>query len=164
MLTITLILLPVSYVMNRYIYHHWAMRGLLAVLAGVLLPITWIAMFFRPSTHYFGLLPLWRSGGAGVVEGWWAWLWRSIDLLKHPFVEQMGAPDDAEGWTATLGGLLVSEGELKKGQKVVPEALWEATRALAVIPGQGEWQAEHDRLKASLTPPAPAGATMTGVE
>jgi len=158
MLTITLILLPVSYVMNRYIYHHWAMRGLLAGLTVLGLPIAWGALFFLRSTHYFGLLPLWRETGATAAEGWWASLWRFIDLLKHPFLEKMGAPDDAAGWAAAVEGLLVSEEGLRKGQQVVPEAQWKAARALAMIPGQAEWQAARDQLAASLIPPAVEGA------
>ena len=155
MLTITLLLLPVSYVMNRFVYHHWAMRGLLAGLTVLGLPIAVIAMFFLRPTHYFGLLPLWRTGSVAGAEGWWASLWRFIDLLKHPFLEQMEAPDDQAGWDAAVEGLLVTPGAAK-GQKTVPEELWSAARALALIQGQGAWQAEHDRLTvASLTPPGP---------
>ncbi len=159
MVAITAVLLPVSYVMNRYVYHHWAMRLLLAGLTVVALPIAWVALFFARSTHYFGLLPLWRSGEAAGAEpeGWFAGFWRFINILKHPFLEQMTAPDDQAGWDATVEGLLVTD--LKK-QRTVPEALWEEARRVAVIQSQGAWQEARDALAgrlaggAALPPPA----------
>ena len=154
MVAITAVLLPISYVMNRYVYHHWAMRLLLAGLTVVALPIAWVALFFARGTHYFGLLPMWRSGEAAgsEPEGWFAGFWRFINILKHPFLQNMSAPDDQAGWEAAIEGLLVTD---PKKQPVVPEALWEEARRVAVIQSQGAWQEARDALAGRLGEAAP---------
>jgi len=154
MVALTLVLLPISYVMNRYIYHHWTMRLLLAVLTVVALPIAWIGLFFVPRIHYFGLVPLLRSGDATAAdpEGWFAGLWRFLNILKHPFLEMMSEPDDQTAWMTSMSSLLITD---PQKQRAVPESLWEEARRIAVIESQGAWQTARDALASRMAGPQP---------
>ena len=65
--TVNLIGLPISYVMNRYVYHSRGMRILLGIVAAMLsIPILLCMLVYQALTggtgiqkvHYFGYIPI----------------------------------------------------------------------------------------------------------
>lgn len=152
--------LPVSYVMNRYIYHGALMRiviGFLGLLAfvpiflmlmlnaatfGLLAPK--IGGLFR-SQHYFGLFPLsLTSDEAFTVTGWSAPLFRFFRWFAAPF--QMKWDDGA--YEEAASALLVDPSK----NVVVNEQLFSAARDLGAIGRPGAWQAGIQALAAEVAP------------
>ncbi len=151
--------LPVSYVMNRYIYHGALMRiviGFLGLLAfvptflmlmlnsltfGLLAPK--IGGLFK-SQHYFGLFPLsLTSDEAFTVTGWSAPLFRFFRWFAAPF--QMKWDDGA--YEEAASALLVDPAK----NAVVNEQLFAAARDLGAIGKPGAWQEGINTLAAQLS-------------
>jgi hypothetical protein len=146
-LVITAILIPVSYVMNRFIYHNVWMRvgmGFVAAVGSVFFFLMMIVgkffgLFGR--VPYFGLMPTIEGGSTG---------WGSfVDFLLNPLI----AAVDPQGYDRAVATLLVPEAQAGDPRYVVQEELFTRARQLAAIPGQGEWESARATLL-SQTPPA----------
>lgn len=110
MLIVTIIVFPISFVMNRYIYHNWAMRLLLGFLT-VFFPIGSFFVAFalgwnRPA-HYFGLFPLVSaSENPPTPTGWFAFLFVAVRALLHP----LSMFSDPTAYEKSVAHLLAGEG------------------------------------------------------
>jgi hypothetical protein len=131
-MTILVLLLPVSFTMNRFIYHHWLMRLIVGAVAGFLgigafLAILALILFkvIKPS-HYFGLFPL-TNVSAGVTSGWImpTFLGRFLNPVLHPFQLY---------WDEPAYMTAVEEMLAKEGQPVVDEELFAMARDAAATP------------------------------
>lgn len=162
MLVATLFFLPASIVMNRFIYHHGAMRFILGLLGGVGSVITLgIAAFQRvrgawPKLHYFGLVPVVDAaaftGEAPGDEGsWWGWLLYFVRAVIHPVLMY---PSE-EGYTAAVQGMLVPESDANDYTKVVNEPLHAAAVAAAATSNHTEWSMKMSAIRSAF--PLPTG-------
>lgn len=90
-LLITLIVLPISYMMNSLVYHSRAMRAGTGVLAWIFGGVVWIYVLFRSvgamlgaqeKIPYFGMFPLFETEPVSTDEGGWfkafTFLWREF--------------------------------------------------------------------------------------
>ena len=148
LLIATMIFIPVSYVMNRFIYHHWIMRLLLGFVALVLFPFFFVGMIImacaglRP-TYYFGLIPSYvQASIPGEPVGFFAIFFKILAMIVHPFVGFMNTEEDNTGYTASVEPLLAPE-----GTPVVNEALFKAAAVAGALTEEIPWTDENDRLK-----------------
>ena len=94
LLFVTILFVPVSYMMNRYIYHHWTMRLMIGLLCVVLFPFAFIYMFFASfagldKAYYFGMFPLIEqenADGQNERGDTFAFLFKIFTVMIHPFV------------------------------------------------------------------------------
>ena len=147
LLLVTMVLLPVSYVMNRFIYHHWIMRLSLGFVAFVLFPLFFIGMIImafaglRPA-YYFGLLPLavQRTSPSDPV-GFFAIFFKILAVIVHPFFGFMNTEEDDAGYKASVEPLMAAA-----GSPVVNEGLFNAARDAGTIEDDVKWNVVMDRL------------------
>jgi hypothetical protein len=145
---LTIVLLPVSWVMNRFIYHTGVMRLLLGFVTLCVSPIVFIGMVvlkfaglimnkeFLTKVPYGGLLPF-KEG----ASGW---------LLWNPFLFEYNAEAvkglfshfmiPVSGQSEQIDGLTVRKG-------AVVEELFEASRAVGALTSYGEWADKMEQLK-----------------
>lgn len=169
LLLVTMILLPVSYMMNRFIYHHWIMRLTLGFVALVLFPFFFIGMIImtfaglRPA-HYFGLIPTYLQASIpGEPVGFFASFFKILSILYHPFLGFMNSEEDVAGYKASVAPLLAP-----MGAPVVNEALFKEAAAAGIIENDAEWAVTMERLKAPFQemffpPSSPAVAPASPV-
>jgi hypothetical protein len=145
-LVITAILIPVSYVMNRFIYHNVWMRvgmGFVAAVGSVFFFLMMlVGKFFGlfGSVPYFGLMPMIEGGSTG---------WGSIvDFLLNPLI----AAVDPQGYDRAVSTLLVPEAQANDPRYVVQEDLFTRARQLAAIPGSSEWESARTSLLSQIPP------------
>jgi hypothetical protein len=144
-LAITAILIPVSYVMNRFIYHNVWMRigmGFVAAAGSVFFFLMMlIGKFFGLFSRvpYFGLTPVIEGGSTG-----WGWF---VDLLLNPLI----AAVDPQGYDRAVGTLLVPEAQANDPRYVVQEDLFTRARQLAEIPDQEKWESERSALLSQIS-------------
>lgn len=145
-LAITAILIPVSYVMNRFIYHNMWMRigmGFVAAAGSVffflmMLMGKFFGLFGR--VPYFGLTPVIEGGSTG---------WGSfVDFLLNPMI----AAVDPQGYDRAVATLLVPEAQANDPRYVVQEDLFTRARQLAAIPGASQWAAAKEELLSQILP------------
>ena len=134
------VLIPASYVGNRFIYHSRWMRAVLigAASAGsVLLFILMLVgkLFGLQSVHYLGLLPLMDTTGNSLM-----------DYFLRPLLQ---VDTDPVHVRASYEGLLLTPSE-KGTEKAVPEKLFQRGRELAAIPKLEDWA---QALGVPLDPP-----------
>jgi hypothetical protein len=148
LLIATMIFIPVSYVMNRFIYHHWIMRLLLGFAALVLFPFFFVGMIImafaglRP-TYYFGLIPSYlQASTPGEPVGFFAIFFKVLAMIVHPFVGFMNTEEDVTGYKASVEPLLAPE-----GTPVVKEALFKAAAVAGALTEEIPWNDETNRLK-----------------
>jgi hypothetical protein len=167
LLIVTAIFIPVSYVMNRFIYHHSVMRLLLGFVAFVLFPFFFIGMIIaafaglRP-THYFGLLPfgIQTSSSADPV-GFFAFFFKILAIVVHPFLGFLNTGEDVEGYRTTLEPLMATA-----GSPVVDETLFKAARDAGTIEDDAKWNVTMEGLKPQFqkmffpSPPVPESASV----
>lgn len=153
-LGMTAVGLPISYAMNRMIYHTGGMRLVAGILSVFLLPVFIVLMLVGVVTQwfgfetlrqipYFGMFPLKLVDEAPAEpEGWWAIVLKAISVIMHPFNFYYDAADYEE----TIGSLFAGEGEPR-----VDEELFKKARDLAAIKDVNEWTRAYERLSSSMT-------------
>lgn len=119
-LTTTALVLPASYVMNRFVYHTGPMRTLMGIVAaaGSVLSLV-ILLAYKVYTvandksaavHYFGLLPIFfRNEGSDVSGGGDSFLKDTVpnylwDMIRNP----VSLFYNEEGYTATVSAMVDS--------------------------------------------------------
>ena len=144
-LVISAILIPVAYVMNRFIYHNVWMRigmGFVAAIGSVFVFL--IMLFgkffglFNP-VPYFGLIP--------VIEGSSGW-GSFVDFLLNPLLSAV----DPQGYNSAVSTLLVPESMAGDSRYVVQEDLFTRARQVAAIPAASEWDVARSALLSQLSP------------
>lgn len=140
----SIILIPASYMMNRFIYHNAFMRLLIGILSGAGSFFVFLFLLVKrwngaPKAHYFGLIPLFKTGdGTGEDSGKMAFFTKIINLFTHPIMMFYETPTDVEGYESAIEyGLGLKE---KGSAGTVPEDFFEATRKIAAIPKKAAWE------------------------
>ncbi len=136
-----MVLIPASYVANRFIYHARMMRIVMIGVAGVASVLLFLAMvvskfFGLRSVNYLGLLPIMDTTGNSFLDYF-------LRPLLQIDTEVASVRDNYEGF------LLSPTDDRAR----VPEDLYELGRTLAAIPTLSEW----GRLQGS-SPQGPAEA------
>ena len=172
----SIILIPTSYMMNRFIYHNAFMRLLIGILSGAGSFFVFLFLIVKrwqgwSKAHYFGLIPLRQSGdGTGAIVGKMAFVTKIIDLIMHPLTMFYTGPADKAGYEAaiTQGLRLMSEdiplvggapmripSDLTPDRRdvdvdvksgVVCEEFFEAARIAAAIRKKADWERKIDNL------------------
>jgi hypothetical protein len=147
-LVITMFTLPVSYIMNSYIYHNWVIRVSMGIYIGFLSALAFpIVIGLRltgiwKKVTYFGLFPVIDSG-EGIVEdsSWIAPLFSVIQWFMQPFSWSF----DKAGYVAAVeqGMGLLSLGD--KG--AIDDKLYEDARTLATVVDTQKWTTLMAELK-----------------
>jgi hypothetical protein len=137
---ITTVILPASFMMNRYIYHHWLMRLTMGAVGGFMgfgafvILMGLILSGKIGKAHYFGLFPV-KDLSTGISSGWVmpAFLGWILNPLLHPFQMYWDEPAYATAVEALLA---------KKGDAVVNEEVFKLAREAAAMgadkPAKGE--------------------------
>ena len=165
MLSITIILIPVSYAMNKFIYHGPFMRFCLGIIALMLPVISFVAIGILLLTgqmnrvHYFGMIPMVKTGDPIEPTGYFAFIMKIFVIVFHPFCMFYGG-GDVEGFKDTIKQCLVSEEaetremtlngvtfEATKG--AVCEQFFEAARKAGAENDKALWQAQMNAMQAS---------------
>jgi len=155
----SLLLIPASYSMNRFIYHSVPMRiiiGLLSLpLFIVLVPMVWFEQI--PKAPYFGLFPV-RSPPvtSGPKSGsYFASVFNIIELFLDPFNTYIVKAD----YLKLIDHMLVKEGEAQAKtlngkdfmvtRGAVSEEFFEAARGLGTSILFDDWEQAHATIKHS---------------
>lgn len=150
-----LIFLPASYVMNRFIYHHWALRFLMGLVIGMLPVVSLFAVgcmrifAWGPAT-FFGLMPLVHADSMELPGGYLTFLYRIFYALIEPFASYVHTEPNA--YKAAILPLLVSEDSPSSNgvfQQAVPEAFFKDARKAGAIADKAEWTAFMTKLEKS---------------
>lgn len=107
---ITVVTLPMSYVMNRFIYHNWIMRGIVGGLSLYVAPLILLLMLVMrfvgkwDKIRYFGLLPMFADvAEPGQESGWiMSILMKFWATLRAPFLTHMSSDEDKTGFIAAI--------------------------------------------------------------
>ena len=107
---IMIVTLPMSYVMNRFIYHNWIMRGIVGGLSLYVAPLILLLMLVMrfvgkwDKIRYFGLLPLFADVATPGQESGWIMsiLMKLWDPLRAPFLTHMTSDEDQAGFVAAI--------------------------------------------------------------
>ena len=169
-LTITIICLPMSFAMNRYIYHPPTMRLVLGIFTGLgsiisfaILFIMRISKYIDKPIQYYGMFPF-----VGTAEKPSNFLLYIFYAMFHPFqTEITGSPEDMKGYADSIKHLLVPETDLKDptktktfdvgGQTIsvtkgaVSETLMELCREAGRIEKTDEWSDKMKKLSPACT-------------
>ena len=124
---ITVVTLPMSYIMNRFIYHNWIMRGIVGGLSLYVSPFIFLLMLVMrivgkwDKIRYFGLLPLFADvAEPGQESGWiMSILMKLWGALRAPFITHMTSDEDKAGFVAAI------EAGFELLPKPTPEKLYE---------------------------------------
>ena len=116
-LTITSICLPMSFAMNRFIYHPPTMRLVLGIFTGIgsilsfaILLIMRITKYIDKPIQYYGMFPF-----VGTAEKPTNFLLYIFYAMFHPFqTEITGSTEDMNGYKDSIRHLLVPEEDVKK--------------------------------------------------
>ena len=137
MLMATLVFLPISYTMIRFIYHNWMMRIALGMLAGMGSILSVVVMFlFSPKTHFFGLIPIYQTSPSENT-GYFAWLFKLLEFFTHPFLMIMDSAEDSVGYQKALEHL-----KAKEGAPRVDETFFQQTRRIGALRDLQSWRME----------------------
>lgn len=110
----TLVSLPASYIMNRFIYHSSLMRLMLGGATGFLsiFAICGIALMiflgkWQP-VHYFGLAPIYTVTENPIEPtGYLAFVFKLFYMLIHPITMFYTTDEDEQGYARAIEPLLV---------------------------------------------------------
>lgn len=144
-LVISAILIPVAYVMNRFIYHNVWMRVGMGFVATIGSVFFFLIMLFGKFFGLFGAVPYF--GLIPVVEGSTGW-GAFIDFILNPFL----AAVDPQGYDRAVGTLLVPEAQSGDPRYVVQEELFTRARQVAAIPGAQEWETARAAVLSQISP------------
>jgi len=160
-LATTVVLLPISWFMNRYIYHGIVMRGITGVIAVMLFPIVLIWMFiFAPRIRYFTALPIvfFEDTNTSMSAGWFYSIWKIVVAVFDPIMYTATDEQLAESASHLL---LPASQKAIPGNNVVPENLFMAAQQLASVRDRDSWQAGFEKLRQLPEAAALRGETMT---
>jgi len=165
MMSITIIAIPTSYVMNKFSYHAAPMRFMLGFITAVfslasfvIVTIAMISGNLKP-VHYFGLFPIVTTGESVEPTGYFAFLFKILTVFIHPFyffytgsdvegyksnIEQILVKGVPEAGPFTLNGSTVS---VTKG--AVCEEFFEGARMAGAVTKKAGWEAALGALKSS---------------
>lgn len=122
----TLVTLPASYIMNRFIYHGSLMRLLLGAatacfsIFGIVIIATMLLLGKWKTVHYFGLVPLMPISENPVVpKGYLAFVFQIFYVLMHPFYMFYINDEDEKGFVASIQHMLVPEDATTKNLKLL---------------------------------------------
>jgi len=176
MLGITILFLPASWIMNRFVYHTTLMRVLLGAATAHSMGLGFAVVLFGclmgsfKKVHYFGLFPTFLSAAAEPV-GWMGPLLRLWNVVTHPFrinmdggqadvdalkatIEQFLVPTDAAesqdtdaGVADVLRSLSGEETGPKIYKKAVCEPFYAAARAAGALKDDDQWVATMKALE-----------------
>ena len=152
----TITFIPMSYVMNKFIYHAPAMRVILAIFAGAFSLMSLIVIIVKrlggmEKVHYFGLLPVWMKTQDLEPTGWSAFLFKIFAVFTHPFMmffldgdiepfkkmlEPMLVPKDTKSEQFDILG---HEGKVKVYNGAVNETFSRAVRFASSIEKPRKW-------------------------
>jgi hypothetical protein len=148
----TVVTLPASYYMNRFIYHSGSMRFLLMMFSVVLAPVFFVILILGrifgliAPTHYFGLFPVFfYETPKGDVVGWYALLQKAWIFLLHPFVMFYQGDDDMQGFIKAVETL-----KGKKDEERVNEKLYAAAREVGTLNVLSEWADEIQKIQSAF--------------
>jgi hypothetical protein len=134
-LLLTVVVLPVSYVMNATIDRAWQIRVFAGIIAAMFAPLLFLGILvmqmFWPAQHYFGLFPV----GDTSRLGWWA------GLLSYFNKDLTG-----NGLQAIEASVLASLPPAK-GKKIVNEEVFKIARDAGAEPDKGKYDALIDALR-----------------
>jgi hypothetical protein len=155
------LILPVCYVMNRFIYHGAVMRtslGAVALLGSVfsfaILLMKRMSGGEAAKAEYFGLLPMFEVGAEPAApSGWFASLFRILNVLRHPLLY---VADNAK-YESTVKHMLLdpskigaaktfAESGLTVKPGVVNEEVFRMARGIAEATDKVTWQAACQSL------------------
>jgi hypothetical protein len=150
-----IVYLPASYVMNRYIYHHWSLRFLMGLTIGLLpvvslLAVACMRIFSWGPASFFGLIPLVDADSMELPGGYFTILYRIFYALIEPFASYAHAEPNA--YTEAIQPLLVSEDSPSNNgvfQQAVPESFFKDARKAGKIADKAEWEAFMTKLEQS---------------
>lgn len=117
-LSITILVLPVSWVMNRFVYHNGVMRVLLALATSAFSFVSFVIVLAsclydkENKVHYFGLLPTRITGGVTEPTGYTAFITRVWNAVIHPFIIMaeggtLSDPEDQHALTEAMKRFMV---------------------------------------------------------
>jgi len=143
-----ILLLPVSYVMNTFIYHHWSIRLILGLFTSYFPVISLIVVAilrlvsWKPAT-YFGLLPLYTlSEDIELPGGYFTFLYRLFYAIIDPFLSH----ENAAAYKQAIQHFLVAEdspfqmfGDKRVYKYAIPEFFFEASRSAGRIENTEKW-------------------------
>jgi hypothetical protein len=184
----TLVTLPASYIMNRFIYHGSLMRLMLggvtacfSIFGIIIIALMLLLGKWKP-VHYFGLLPVFPVTENPVVpKGYLSFIFTIFYALIHPITMFYINDEDEKGFVNTIEPMLVPKDaptttlkltingeekdvEVRKG--AVCEEFTAATQAAGSIPNDKVWKSVMKMLetfaKSAMNvgvEPANAGAT-----
>lgn len=139
-LLLTIVVLPVSYVMNATIDRAWPIRVFAGVVAAMFAPLLFfvilVMQFFWPTQHYFGLFPLGDTNRLGPV---WA------GMLSY-FNKDLAGDGLRAAEAAVIASLPRNEG---KG--FVDEELFKAARKAGAERDESKYKTLVDAMRGSGT-------------
>ena len=119
----TIITLPASYVMNRYVYHGTFMRVLLGFIAAcgsifscIIIFILFVFEYCKP-VHYFGLCPTFLYTDVNT-DSIFSWLFKVLYIVFEPFI-LFYTPDDIKEFKKTFQHLILTDKELEEKPRTV---------------------------------------------
>jgi len=166
MLVITVVMIPVSYAMNKFVYHGPVMRLMLGVLAAIFSVVGFIVisgMFISGQlkpVHYFGLAPLIKISESPIEPtGYLAFLFKILSVFVHPISMFYTEPGDVTGFEHNIRQVMVSDavtedfpwgdGTVKVTKGAVSEAFSLAVNDAAAIAEPAEWSTKMATLSGS---------------
>jgi hypothetical protein len=165
MFGITITLIPVSYVMNKFIYHGVFMRTILGLITGALSIFAFLIISILLLTgslsrvHYFGLIPMIKVGDPVEPTGYFAFFMKILTVVIHPLCMFYGG-GDIEGYKETISQCLVSDesptldttlngNPITVTKGAVCEEFFEAARKAGAEKDNTIWHSKLDALRAS---------------
>lgn len=141
---------PVAYMMNNYAYKPMGPRLIMGFLGLVFFPVILGLMFFRPKTHYFGLIPALEGcgtlvGGNSLIDYLYA-IWCTI---VEPFTFHQDSPDDP----TKLMDLISRAAGYGEGVTTMPVTTLVEAMRVASLKEPGSWGTAYSTLVASIQPP-----------
>jgi hypothetical protein len=143
-----ILLLPASYVMNTFIYHHWAIRLILGIFISYfpvisLIVVAILRLVSWKSATYFGLLPLYTlSEDIELPGGYFTFLYRIFYAIIDPFLSH----ENISAYKQSIQHFLVAEespfhmfGDKRVYKHAVPEFFFEASRSAGRIEDTTKW-------------------------
>lgn len=115
LLSITMVVLPASWVMNRFVYHNTLMRILLGVAAASTSVVSFVIVLggcllgFLGKPYYFGLLPTYMSTGNSAPTGWMAPFIRLWNVVSHPLRLSIENQEDRDALKESMKVFLVPD-------------------------------------------------------
>jgi len=149
LLIAVILLMPLSYVMNKFIYHSVPMRLVLGFITFILPVLAFIAMIVirvreGSPIHYFGLIPVSTAGAFTLDNPYFSFIDKIVNTLLHPLLWSKQDPIDADGYTKAIGSLLAKPGEPVVSTEIMQ--LFKESRALAGVSDINVWKTKMDAL------------------